>query len=160
MSDESHAPRRRDAPAPESAGMTRKRFLWTLGAGTAAIAGHFLVPSDAFASPDPRPNVSIDGEPWLRSEVIVHRDGEGLALTCPGRARPCVCVVNGAGADVVRHLDGRTSVSEIARALAERAGTGAVTEVEVKVACFVAQLAELGFLRGPYYALIAERVDG
>ncbi len=137
--------------------MTRKRFLWVLGAGGAAITAEVLLPARGLALPAPTRDRLPEAEPRLRPEVAVAVDGEGLVLRCPSGASSIVCAVNAPGAEVVRRLDGRTPVGEIARLLSGRDGTTTLAEVEVKVACFVAQLAELGFLRAPYYALIAER---
>jgi hypothetical protein len=145
------------ASEASDAGMTRKRFLWVLGAGGAALAAEFLVPARA-AARTPSPDAA-GSEPRLHPRVSAAPYGEGLALRLPEGEGSATCFVNGPGAEVVRRLDGRTSVSAIARDLAPRDGTVSEAEVEARVACFVAGLAEHGFLCAPYYALIAERVE-
>lgn len=140
--------------------MTRKEFLWSLGVGSLAIAGHFAIPRTAHAIAAPA-SAGEDPEPRLHGDVSVEVDGDGLLLSRrAGERTAATCAVNEIGAEIVRRLDGRTPVSEIARVLAGRAGASAFGEVEARVACFVAQLGELGFLRAPFYALIVERLDG
>ncbi len=139
--------------------MTRQQFLWKLGNGTVAIAGYFLLPRSGLAEVAPDAERSDEAEPWLRGDIVMRSDADGLVLTLPSAATSPVCAVNAAGTEVVRRLDGRTSVPAIARVLAHHAHTDAIGQVEVKVACFVAQLGQMGFLRAPFYAMITERYE-
>lgn len=64
------------------------------------------------------------------------------------------CGVNATGAEILDHLDGRHTIDQIGAALAEGLGVAPGEAFSAKVAFFVAQLGELGFLAEPFHARI------
>ena len=153
----------------ESDGPSRRQFLWVLGTGslaaTAVIAGYVSGDERAAAVEAGTATRPDDGRPTPERPAL--RDGvtfgrrDGLLtigyVSAPGGSGPVLCAVNEVGAAITRRLDGKHSVPLLASAAAAAAGIEPSDTVEARVACFVAELARLGFLREPFYVQIVER---
>lgn len=137
---------------------SRRDFLIVLGGAAVGIAGYFLVRS----TPAPQltaqqPQAGDPRCPVLRPDVCLTRDGAYYTMqTAVGET---LGAVNAMGYEVVRRLDGRHRIPELAAALQTHAGlttTETPEQLAGKIACFVAQLGEMGLLRQQYYVTIFE----
>ena len=144
------------APAA-SPGVSRREFLICLGSGAAAtIAGYFLTKLIPVALPATPQTASA--QPRIRKEISARREAEMYVLEAKGHDQP-LGAVNSAGWEVLQRLDGSRSIQDITSALAAGAGLASNEAMEGKVACFVAQLGEMGLLQQPYYVQIVEARD-
>lgn len=138
----------------------RRTFLISLGVGTAAIAGYFVVrcrPSAlATASSDPPISTLL---PRLEEKVTLGRDGDLMTLRHLSEEDSPLCAVNRYGAEIVALLDGRHTVPQIANILAGRMGIPLTETMQSKIAYFITQVGEMGFLQEPYYACIVETTE-
>jgi limonene-1,2-epoxide hydrolase len=126
--------------------LNRREFLLKLGAGSAvAIAGFFtceLLTSDDVASVD-RPCIAD----------CKRQTTNGL-LTITGKN--ATCVVNKTGEFVIDLLNGKNTLFDICRRVAQRYAVLHTNEMEVSVALFICQLSMTGFLVSPYAVTIYE----
>lgn len=144
----------------QTQGMTRRKFVISLGAGvTSVIAGYFLV-SESFSS-------SGNGEkesggfvrPQLRKDVVFGNKEGLVTINRPDGEEPVLYAVNDLGAEILRRLDGNHTVEDIGGVLAAMVKNCRKEEMNAKIALFVAQTAMLGFLSKPFYARLYETYD-
>jgi hypothetical protein len=64
--------------------------------------------------------------------------------------------VNRTGAEIVRLLDGTRSVEQVAARTSRNLRLRRDQAFDAKIACFVAELAQMGFLAAPFYVEIVE----
>jgi len=139
--------------------MRRRDFVIALGSGVgASIAGYFAYHRwPEFAGAPVGPNaLPAEACPRLKADVTCDRSGDQVTLRRGEAADAVVCAVNAAGAAIVDRLDGRHSIEEISAALAGLIPVGPGRLLEAKVALFVAQLAQCGFLADPFYVTLYE----
>lgn len=140
----------------ESGPLTRRHFLYAVG-GTAATAlggwvlghgGNFPLVQSSHA-PEP-------AAPGLRSGIAMVPSEFGAELFDTGALeRIPLCGVNQLGSFVLTQLDGRNTVSEIARRVAARTPGPANREaVEASTAMFIAELGSAGVLAAPFHVTI------
>jgi len=138
--------------------------LISLGSGAATISGYYLMKSEAALDGKlPQTDQATLGpevdKPQLRKDIVMGRDGEMFTLTRLGQPDP-LFVVNGIGHAVLRRLDGCHAIQDISAAVAEQSNAPHSGELDGKIACFVAQLGQLGLLKQPYYVNIVEEFVG
>ncbi len=146
---------------PSRHNLTRRNFFISLGAGVGGIAGYFCFAGRPIAPP-PTESVPVPSgptaHPRLRDEACISSDGELYTISVPGTESPTVCGVNPVGAEIVQRLTGQQTIGEICADVAAAVGICHDEAIEAKIACFVAELASLGFLRDPFYVYIVDRV--
>lgn len=141
--------------------MTRQEFIIRLGAGLGAlIAASFLVPGDV---PVPPRVPASDGRhrrarPELHPDARVSRSNDLFTVQHGGGSRAVICTTNQAWEAIILRLDGRHTIGQLADAVSEAVGVPHTDALDAKVACFVAQLSMMGFLRREYRAFIVEQI--
>ena len=133
--------------------ISRRDFSFVLAAGAQAIiAGHFLMSGRVLAAGlgggEARPRLRVPVGPVGGDGMTMLAVGEGSDRT--------VCAVNRTGAEVLRLLDGTRSVAQVASRTARNLRLLRDQAFDAKIACFVAELAQLGFLVAPFYVQIVE----
>ena len=139
---------------PDETVATRRRFLIALGAGAAGIAGYRLMAHVAPASG------AADARPKLREGLSFDRDTDGYCTLTTQPGSGPLFAVNASGETVLRCLDGRHTIPELARRLAAGLGLPHDGALEAALALFVAEVAQAGLLAAPFYAYLIERSDG
>lgn len=152
-----------------SMGLGRRRFLIYISLGLASsLVGGELYCSDIDAHGTklnmPRSNSSdqiITMKPKLRKGVLEVRKEKFHIFEYrpnPGDAE-CGCAINETGAAIIRLLDGRHSIEDIAHSTVLTETAFHFKEACAKIAFFVAQLGAIGLLAEPYYVQIYEVYD-
>lgn len=138
--------------------ITRRRFIFRLGATGIAISGWIMMPEAVRRIAGA---LSQESGPALREGLAV-RHVDGGAEICEGggfgKGRT-VCEVNDVGRLVLDGMNGRSSVHTIVKDLSSKLG---VSKADMRVftagiVLFIAELAESGLLRGRFYANIYAR---
>jgi hypothetical protein len=128
--------------------INRRDFLISLGAGTSlVIAGFVTTHLQRTLSGDgcDRPELSGLVKKSYKDGYLVLRLDESSA-----------CFVNRTGECVVDLLDGRRSLTDICRAVAERYGVECTDALNTSVALFICRLGSSGFLTSPFYVMLYE----
>jgi hypothetical protein len=134
--------------------ISRRDFAFLLAAGAeVVIGGYFLVPHAARAARQGKAEI----RPCLRVPVPPE-DSEGMTRIAVGEGDAQIaCAVNRVGAGILHLLDGTRTVQQVAVHTARRLAVRRDEAFDAKVACFVAEVAQLGFLTAPFYVNIVER---
>lgn len=139
--------------------MKRRDFVIALGAGAgASIFGFFewKALKKTGSRPKDRP-AAVDFKPRLKDGIVFGWADDGLAtLRLPGAKETALCAVNETGAAILRMLDGRRGVEDIAQAVAQEYNLVRTDSLDAKIAYFLTQVSQLGFLRNPFYACIVD----
>ncbi|MDR2626808.1 MAG: PqqD family protein [Dysgonamonadaceae bacterium] len=126
----------------------RRRFLFSLGACSAlAITGFFIGDFPL----NPGDTTAPSAKPALAG---VKRSVENDCLLLSGEKT--VCAVNKTGEQVINLLDGKKTLPDICRLLANQFGIPHSDELEVAVATFICRLGMAGFLVEPFYVTVYE----
>lgn len=133
--------------------LSRRDFAFVLATGAQAIiVGHFLGGGLARASgpgdSETRPRLRVPVGPTGSDGMTTLMLGEGSDRS--------VCAVNRTGAEIVRLLDGTRSVEQVAARTSRNLRLRRDQAFDAKIACFVAELAQMGFLAAPFYVEIVE----
>ena len=140
----------------EQRGYTRKSFLVALGSGAAAtICGLFLFHEGRSETTGQAAQTLPSKYPRLKQDLGTGREGELLTLTTRDDPHPVVCAVNQPGMTAMGLMNGRRTIEEIAKAMADEYRLDRTESLTAKVAGFTAQLGMMGFLEEPYYACIS-----
>jgi hypothetical protein len=157
----------RNQPEPEdNTGRlsTRRQFVYAVGGVVGiSVAGWVLLdrvrgrPGHVASS-----ETLVPSRPKLRSDLTIQADVDGANIyrTLDGTKTELVCRVNESGLHLLREVDGRHTVSELARSLLAKMGRSPdlIESTESTVAAFLAELGAAGLLIQPFYTNI-ERAE-
>lgn len=144
---------------------SRRDFLISLGAGTAAIAGYMIL-ADPPVTSEPESVAgwaAEDGQadkkhasylPRLVDDACIEQvDGMCRLSRTDSETK---CVANAPGELVLKNLDGKHGLEDITLKLAASINQPCTEETGAKVAMFIAQVAMAGFLTEPFHVNIFE----
>lgn len=132
--------------------MNRRKFLYSIAGGTAAIAGWVLIPG--FTDLPISKRRSDDPFcPGLAGQIAFRttpRGGEVMRADDQG-VEQVVCEVNEFGLSIVRNLNGKNTLQDLARELHAGFDPEHLGHTEASVASFLAILAQAGVLSEPFF---------
>ena len=135
--------------------MNRRKFLYAVAGGSAAIAGWVLVPGCL------RPQASRQETgnrycPVLANRVEFLRTTGGGELMKPDDrgTMQVVCRSNEHGATIIESLNGKNSLQDLAKKLHAGFDPEHLEHTEASVVSFLAMLAQAGVLSEPFFANI------
>lgn len=138
-----------------SKGMSRRDFLITLGAGTAAtISGYFFIQGQ-FTQESSKSTLEKQ-LPILKHDIKFGKAENLLTITRKTERSTITCAVNDIGKEIINKVDGKHTVQEISKHIAKKAGTSRTELMDARIAYFITQLGILGFLKEAYHVNIIE----
>ena len=137
---------------------TRRAFLYAVGgAAGAAIAGWVLISQTRRPRTPSLPSENSPRGPALSRDLAITPTADGADVLRAGHSgKSPVCRVNDLGRYLLEQMDGRKSVSALARSLRARLQSppADVERFQSGVAAFIAELGKAGMLEEPFYVNI------
>jgi hypothetical protein len=149
---------RQEKPSAERReGLTRREFTIRLGAGAgASIVGFFLLGKSLAPVRASNAAGSVSETPELSDRIVFGTYDGMVAIRAEGDSHSPLCAVNETGAAVLELLNGANDVAAVSRAIAAKLRIARSEALDAKIAYFVVQLSQLGFLKEPFFACIFE----
>lgn len=135
--------------------MNRRKFLYSVAGGAAAIAGWVLMPG-CIRPPESRQQPYVQFCPTMANRVEFRRTTEGGELIKPDDQgiKQIICQINEHGVMIVEHLNGKNTIQDLAIKLHAGFDPEHLEHTEASVVSFLAMISQAGVLSEPLFVNI------
>lgn len=132
---------------------SRRKFVFSLASGAAAVAGYMLIPDNSTAPAIE--NLLPSQFPHLHADAIVNDSASSVSLGS-GASR-LTCSVNDLGMEIIKLLNGKRSLPQIASEISVSRSLDHNEMMELNLALFLVEVSKAGLLKQPFIVDIVER---